>query len=243
MFHDGWQTEGLRLTIFRDRNEHGPGLLQRVIGTPPLSTQQNPQEGTVVEQAESDGNNLLMVSALGRLDWHIQPLLPSQQTNEPLVLKFSTQTIPLLFKALGASLENPIQANRLALGVNLIQFVDSPRHGHEILAQYLHDVELDTNSLDLMYRINKRRESRSIHGVDVNRLSTWSLEVLNTSSIQFNPVTSEVRVINTQSHCVRLAMDINTPEWPNTVTSSQLFSLLDEFYMLAQEIASHGDIS
>ena len=221
MFHDGWQTESLRLTIFRDRNEHGPGLLQRVIGTPPLSTQQNPQEGTVVEQAESDGNILLMVSALGRLDWHIQPLLPSQQTNEPLVLKFSTQTIPLLFSALGASLENPIQANRLALGVNLIQFVDSPRHGHEILAQYLHDVELD----------------------DVNRLSTWSLEVLNTSSIQFNPVTSEVRVINAQSHCVRLAMDINTPELPDSVTSSQLIGLLDEFYMLAQEIASHGDIS
>jgi hypothetical protein len=63
--------------------------------------------------------------------------------------------------------------NRLAFTGSLLQPVDNHPAGYEILNRYMRWVEIDPQSSEFLYRINRRANSTAVQGLDLNRLSTW----------------------------------------------------------------------
>jgi hypothetical protein len=136
-------------------------------------------------------------------------------------------------------------ALRLALGGELVSPVDSVTQGYEYLRQYLPALKLD-NSSDLLYRINRPRQSKTNPSVKINRLSTWGLIQGTILSLQLTgPGGPRPSVSVSPSHrpACRLELDVNTaPEAQVELRADDIRALLKEFTELASEIADQGDV-
>lgn len=189
-------------------------------------------------------DRLLLVSAYGRLDWHLQPSQsePSAPRRGLLMLATSDPTLALLSRALKVSIPRQRQVYRLALGATLIHPVSHLANGLALLSGYLPRLELETHGdRDFIYRINRRRTSSSARHVEINRIAAWSLEEVISGSIQLTPYQAP-QVSTTPYLCVKLVMDINTVPGGNAFPVDRIPSLFAECKKFAHEIAVKGDV-
>lgn len=188
-----------------------------------------------------------------RLDWVL-----NSEVGEPDDLRADLPTVsfrksldvllPLVEKWL--TLNNCPAAKRLALGVVLLQPVDTKQQGYEKLGPYLEKVvTLDpAGSSDFRYTINRRRNSEIVPDLEINRLTTWFVWVwkrvkLSVRMRSDTEVTREQETGEQQMAC-RLDMDINTvAEFQGEFTPQRQGELLQELSKLATEIAVKGDVA
>ena len=77
-------------------------------------------------------------------------------------------------------LEDSPPIKRLAFAGKLLQFVDSRDEAYRRMNGYLPGVEVDPDTTDFMYRVNRPRDSQTgIAGLRINRLCTWSAVKFN----------------------------------------------------------------
>jgi hypothetical protein len=135
-------------------------------------------------------------------------------------------------------LETCPTVQRLAFGGVMLQPVQDRQTGYQQLSQYLPSVQIDiANSSDFLYGINRKRDSRVIPGLGINRLSRWSMLAQQNISMQIPPILGPLY------HACQLEMDINTaPEFQREFEQGQLMPIFQELVDLAIEIAIHGDI-
>lgn len=102
---------------------------------------------------------------------------------------------------------------RLAFAGSLLQFVPSKEEAYSRLNKYLHGVEVDPDTSDFMYRLNRQRDSRTgIAGLRINRLCTWAAAKLTFGLHAVSKGTGETREVpirEAQNACV-IELDINT---------------------------------
>ena len=238
----GWNIERFRLTLLHPEPAPTEGLWRSLRTSEPESIESKPREQVLVEQGPVGQNRLVLVSASGRLDWHLQPSPSASAHSGPMLLAGSDPTLPMLTQALKVSLQRHRQVHRLAFGATLLRQVKDLADGLKVLSGYLPRLELETHGdRDFMYRINRRRISSSAHHVQVNRVATWSLEEVVSGSIQLGPY--QAPQVNTTPYlCVRLVMDINTVPSGSAISIDRMPSLLDSFMESAREVATKGDV-
>jgi hypothetical protein len=137
---------------------------------------------------------------------------------------------------------------RLAFGAVLLQPKQSLGEGYRQLEIYLSPfLKLDPErSSDFLYRINRRRNSKiSINGLQMNRLSTWS--VASTSLVEFSVgavAGGSIRSIpGLTLFACRLELDINThAEFRGEFSAEHSGQIFQELVELGLEIARKGDI-
>jgi hypothetical protein len=128
------------------------------------------------------------------------------------------------------------------LGVTLSQPVAELAFGLAMLSKYLPRLELETyGDRDFLYRINRRRISQSAHHVQFNRLASWSLEEVQSSSVQFGAAHRSPKVTSTPSLLIRLVLDINTVA-SSAISVDRMPALFAECIESAREIAVNGDV-
>ncbi len=136
--------------------------------------------------------------------------------------------------------------NRFAFGSDLLQPVDSQIRGNQRISEYLRSVNIDLeHSSDFAYQINRPCASGVIKGMQINRLSKWSViriqtifQVINSGQgvVAPNPLSSEV--IN----ACRLEVDINTSaDFHYDIPKDSFIPILDELINLGTSITEHGD--
>lgn len=238
-----WNIEGLRLTLFHPDVEPAAGLWRSLRETEPESIESKPRDQTLVEHGPVGPNRLVLASAAGRLDWYLQSLSSEPQSARgPLMLMGTDPAIPMLAQALRASLGRHRQVLRLAFGATLLRQVESQDEGLAVLSPYLPRLELQAHGdRDFMYRINRRRRSRSASHATINRVAVWSVEEIVSSSIRVT--SNQPPRFNATPHlCAKLVLDINTvPEGP-AISVGRMPDLFDEFAELAREISTRGDV-
>ena len=243
-----WQTQYLRLIAFtiEPAFEHSRNWWRDLTGLEPqTSTEKRPRQ----EREDSgpyDGAELSLAVDLLRVQWTAAMALDA--TNPPSAVPVIGPFLEkrewfrdLMGRWLGG-LDRPIR--RLALAGTLLVGVDNRRAAYERLNQYLRCVDLDPDSTDFLYRINRARPSNlGISGLVVNRLTTWAALVNTFHRQMFMPADPEmVQRASESSSSVMLELDINTSgDRREALPQDRLGEILAELADAALDVASRGD--
>ncbi len=133
---------------------------------------------------------------------------------------------------------------RLALAGILIIPVDNRGAAYERLNQYLRWVEIDPNSRDFLYRINRALpNSRVVGDVAINRLMTWAAVVqIYLRQVIMPGNLDATQFVRGESLGVLLDLDINTTaERQTPLPQDRLGPLFAELIDEARDIARDGD--
>lgn len=244
-----WQTGELRLTAFtRD-----PIDAEKLVHWVELTREQpdvsrfRPRDQELLEAGPFLDSWLTLDVATTRIDWRLivnpnEPRdgLPTVGGFDPMQEKFR-KIMKKWFK------QSP-QLNRLAFGAVLLLPVEIKEDGYRKLDRLLPSVKINAEkSTDFSYGINRRRSSQSgIEGLEINRLSSWSLARISGLMIEMaadEPSKSRVLNLGEPILACSLKLDINTGlEFRRGLKKSMLPRLFDELVELGNEIATKGDI-
>lgn len=244
-----WQIEGLRLSTFviDTIDPANRKFWESLIGTSPDEVHSRPRQPSVKEEGPFLNGWLSVEASNNRIDWRLShdPKNPPQElpaVGPYDVLRGEFQELMKRWLTLCP----PI--HRLAYGAVLLLPIRSLPDAHTMLDNLLPAVKIDRdNTRDLLYRINMRRASFcSIEGLEINRLSTWSVVRISEMLIDIPPGGQQspkfTPLIRSKNVC-RLELDINTaPEFPQELDKSVVSALFDELVELGSEIAAEGAI-
>ena len=237
-----WGVESFRLSVFHSTPGDHSGLWEHLIGSSPESKNERPREQTVQVEGPVDRNRLVLVTQTNRLDWHIAPGAPKDPSSTELVFLTDAGWASQLFhKALEVSVKQVRQVGRLAFGAVLLQPVADMEGAERVLSGYLPISGLERGVQDLLYRINRRCKSQSAPHVLVNRIATWSAELVQSGAFQIGPPDHRP-IMDTRAHrVVRLILDINTSPDNNAISPDRMPPILAELLGFGQQIAVTGD--
>ena len=238
-----WQAQSLRLTAFpaKAEIETRPTWWKYLFGEPAEKITSQPKEFLHQEEGTLENSKFRLKIQPGRIDWELEvsPDLPGAIEGIPVIASFPKAlnlVLPLLLRWLSVC---PV-LQRLAFGAKLIQPVSGHAAGYRCLNKYLPHVQLDLESSDFMYRINRRRNSVSgIPDLQINRLTTWSvLRMILSLSAGGTPLSPM------EHYACNLQLDVNTsPESVSELPKDKYSQLFEELVTLGKEIAIKGDIA
>ncbi|HBI45962.1 MAG TPA: hypothetical protein DDY78_24360 [Planctomycetales bacterium] len=136
---------------------------------------------------------------------------------------------------------------RLAFNAKLIRYADNRDALYHMLNIYLHDVEVDPKSADLLYRINRKRPSRAMLPVEleINRLSTWAAMkfTIAVQGVMASGETTPTFPTTVDRMACVMELDINTDQdFSGPLNPDQLPQVFVELVSLGTEIAECGDV-
>ncbi len=233
-----WEAQNLRLTAFPVPKSDIKSVFkwEETIGELPENSSSHPRAG-MLEESGGFGNGILSLKLIpGRIDWHYLSFVPSETVPESFPnLGYFLDTIELFKSTMLKWFDSCSSVNRLAFGAQLIRHSESHKHAYNMLNEYLHSVEVDPDSSDFSYSINRKRSSGiQIPGLEINRLSKWrAVKMINkVEGLDEDPIFG-----------VNLELDINTvPKNDLEITKEYFPSLFNELIEIAIEIAENGDI-
>ena len=187
-----------------------------------------------------------MFSQAGRVDWTLVATEEgSSETSKLAALgPVSTDTLGPFIEIVKNWLNESPPANRLAFGATLGRPTANAQTGYKEIQPYITTVHLNPqDTSDFFYRINRPRESAASPGTMINRLSSWTVELVGTVGITVEPTTPKVAAnIQGQQYICKLDLDINTAILDDGVVKDDAYSIFQELVAHGQEIASKGDI-
>lgn len=245
-----WQAENLRLSAFvvnaiDPTKRH---FWESLIGTPPNEIRHRPQQQLVIEEGPFLNGRLCVEVANSRVDWRLLPDLSNPPRDLPTVGSYDV--LEHGFRELMQRwLADCPPVHRLAYGGVLLLPAESLPGALRRLDELLPTVHVDPEiTQDFMYRINKRRDSRSgIEDLKINRLSTWAaMQVIETQihvSEGDQGTLNVTQLPNSRGLC-RLEFDINTiPEFDQELDEDKVLDIFNELVDIGNEIATEGDVT
>lgn len=199
---------------------------------------------TQEDRGSFGGANLSLLVSPNKIEWLVQPGADSDAApgGLPTLGPFRAKLdwfVDLTTHWLNTA--RPTLA-RLVFSGKLLRVTSSHADAYRYMETRLPCVKsLQINSIepnDFALYVNRRRPSRVVENLEINRVSTWSR--LNFSIIA-DPKAEKKFTWPRESY-VALEFDINTaPEWPNVLPRELLSPLFKELVDLGIEIADRGD--
>ncbi len=239
-----WQAQYLRLIAFPTQPHVGVDQhwWTDLTGAESESTTRKRHERE--EQGPFEGAILSLSIDLVRIQWTANPRIDENQVQMPPTVGAFGERQAWFRGLMERWLEQCPEISRLAFACLLLQPVESREVGYETLNRYLRWVDIDPQSSDFMYRINRRRESAAVPGLSINRLGTWSVGRFVEVEAQIGPPGVTAQIVPQIAHACALELDVNTvPEPANRILPHQnLPRLFGELVDLGIDIATHGDV-
>ncbi len=242
-----WQAQYLRLIAFPTVPAFGHSVnwWRDLTGVEPQSNIDRPQRQEQEVSGNYDGVELSLAVVLLRAQWTAVPILDPANPPDgfPRIGPFLERRMwfrDLMVRWLD-QVQQPIR--RLAFAGTLVQQVDDHRAAYERLDQYLRWVDIDPESSDFLYRINRRRPSNSgIAGLNLNRLATWAAMMFQIQRVAFVGGAPPVQQPGRESHAATVDLDINTSaDREEPLPRERLGQLFTELTDVALDVATHGD--
>ena len=217
------------------------------VGSKPEVEQINRQKGVKEQTGSLYDNRLIMASQPGRVDWTLVAMGEgSPETSKLSALgPMSDDTFDPFVKIVKSWLDKSPPANRLAFGATLGKPTADIQTGYKKILPYLHAVQPNPQDIShLLYQINRPRESTVRPGIMINRLNTWTVELLGTVGVVVEPTTPKASAnIQGQQYICKLDLDINTSTLDDSVVKDDAYSIFQELVYNGKEIASKGDVA
>lgn len=239
-----WQAQNLRLISFpiEPQNTTPQNWWRDLIGTDRETRTEKRAE--VTEQGVVEGVSLALSIDLLRLQWTAAPNRSANEVPEgpPTIGSFLNRA-DWFRQYMHRWLEMSPPINRLGFAGRLLLPVETREAGYQMIDRYLRWVDIDPQSTDLLYRINRKVLSRTGSSeLYINRLMTWSVGQF---SIVIHAEVGQAAQQQTlsQTQACLLELDINTAPNPSggELMRNQLTQLFDELVDLGVEIATRGD--
>jgi hypothetical protein len=171
----------------------------------------------------------------GAIQWVLEK---TPATEKPDAFLLSPDALISFRELVPRLLVNAPPIRRLAFGGQFFLRVEDRAHGYKVLEKYLHlGLKYSDDEGDFYYQYNRRRWSRCVPGIQINRLSRWTWVPLGEVRIV------DGKLVSPRESACRLELDINTaPEFQETIPSDRTVPLFEEMIDLAVEISARGDV-
>jgi len=192
------------------------------------------------EQGPFHGGRLtLHINPVGVIEWSLSFIPPKELPEEfPNIGRFEDIYVPFC-SLVHAWFNLAPRLDRLAFGAVVLLPVANRMEGYTRLESYLPGLRLEGTS-DLEYRINRRRRSRHVEGLEINRLVQWA--VVEMRIIQAPGGRGEFLGSSTGQFACQTQLDINTvPEYRGGFEGAQAQAVFDELVTLGRETIEVGD--
>jgi len=242
-----WYAESLRMTAFLSPSAKvsAQNWWEDIVGELPQNEISQPKTGVKrydgLFKDDSTEGALLLTIQPARIDWQILPL-ESGIPGFPRIGLFTNSSMSFQDLML-RWLENSPSLQRLAFGANLWHLAEDYNQLCKRISHYL-SFDLDSNSSDFSYQINRPRESNSIKesNLKINRLSKWGVSSVFKVEIPSKTVTQNF-VAQASEIALSLNLDINTMgDFPINSGSENYKKVFRELIEAGKEISEKGDI-
>ena len=217
----------------------------KIVDGKPEGERINHQNGVKEQTGSLDGNRLVMVSRLGRVDWtHVVTEGQSETAKLPALGPMSTDTLDPFMGIVKNWLNESPPINSLAFAAALGRPTADVQTGYKEIQPYIPAVQLNRQGItDFFYRINCPEESKVRPGTVINRLSSWTVTSFGTVGVTVEPATSKAAAnMQRQQHVCKLDLDINTTFLDEVVVKDDAYSIFRELVGHGLEIAGKGDV-
>ena len=244
MEKDDWKIELIRLTIFVDDELHSKNLedwLTKISGQDPI--QINKTGTTFLGISKLDSSFLKLQWKKNRIDLILNANILEVENNIGEFSMFDKYCNEYILKYFDME-ECPL-SNRIALGVILYVPIKDNVEGMKRLKRYLKSVNIIDEAGDFLYRINIPLKSNAENEIDINRLVTWNVGLIQILQMDINPSLAIYNPTEEASSIVcRVEMDLsttqNTTVKMNTVQQKKIATKLID---IANGIAESGENS
>jgi hypothetical protein len=244
-----WQAQYLRLIGFPDQPQNSvqQNWWHDLTGIDPETRVRRRLE--VEEEGVFEGNSFSLSIDLLRLQWTLAPRMSPDNLPQgpPTLGSFIEHKERFRFHMHNWLAMSP-PVKRLAFTGVLVQPVESREAGYDLLNCYLRCVDIDRESRDILYRINRPvRSETDVPNLYINRLSTWSVAmftlVIREQLVGMAGQEAGHQVAMDSKFACLLELDINTvPEPPDRILPREsLPRILDELINLGTALATVGD--
>ena len=237
-----WQVESFRVTCFPSSATefNAANWWQDVVGEQPENTVVRARDGFRQDEGNFNGRKVVLGIQPIRIDW----LMGSKGEENELTISSFQDSLDSFLELMSRWFKISPPLRRLAFGVILALPVNDRRSGYEFIANYLPDVKLDpVRSSDFLYQINRLRNSQLVSGLEINRLSKWSVVKQGLARVDLLPEARVSLFPSSDTFSCRSELDINTSaDYKNDLPVDKLTNVFLELVDLAKEIALKGDI-
>jgi hypothetical protein len=133
-----------------------------------------------------------------------------------------------------------LEPPRVAFAATFVSPVADRESGYRCLDGVLPNLALNSKAQDFLLQINLPRQSLSVPGVTINRLSKWSVAQFQLLSI--TPGGGVVVQGSPSQFAAQCEVDINTTAETQIPRGTSLVSLLQELQTLAEELKERGPV-
>ena len=241
-----WQIENLRFSVFlaRPTTPKPVGSWVDVVGQDADDTRikGTGEQRVVTQQGPFAGAVMQAEVRLDRIDWHLLPPPPKTPSKRPTAGAYEKGK-ERFQDAMRAWLDAvQTDANRMAYGAVLSLRSGSRSDSLRVLDNLLTTVKVDPqDTWDFDYSVNRRRGSKSVSDLAINRLAKWSLGTEIVGRLELPVGGGQPRMNTATLHLPMLTLDINTdPDFPGPLARPR--EVLAELVELGTEIAREGDV-
>ena len=247
-----WRAQLFRATAYTTKNYgvEASKWWDNVVGEPPESKTEKLKESILSLEGPCGPYRLLLNCTLHRIDWILAGELKLDQ-EMPEIPNLGDYTVVLKFFSdrLSPWFNSAPPVLRLAFGPVLVIPVDDKVSGYKAIQRYLPSLKLDAEaSSDLLYQINRPRQSNVVTDLTINRLQKWSVARLQRFAMSAE-VGLQLQLLQAATYepafngC-RLELDINTSaDVTEPLPAKSVRPLYEELVHLATEITDRGDIA
>ncbi len=239
-----WDAQLLRLTAYPVDPEavDADRWWEELTGNEPESVTKKKLERQYEGLYENAGLQLTINPVV--VQWNRFPALDPMDLSDEFP---NVGTFPVASTSFASMMEKWLKVSpplkRLALGTVLLQPVENHESGYRLLNDYLPFVQLDPDTSDFNFKINRRRPSNcGIEGLKINRLMNWSLLRWKIDLNVSQGGNSPRQLAPASGVACRVELDVNTvPDFEGELPQDPLIPLCQELMQLGQEIAAAGD--
>ena len=244
-----WYVKELRLSVFlTDTIDPARAhFWESLVGKTPDEIHNKPRQPWVREEGSLLNGRLCVEVRSNRVDWKLLPIPSVDHHGLPFVVG-AYDILEQSFRDLMQRwLANPLSLYRLGYGSELLSSAKDMLSAYKKLGDLLPAVDIEPkNTHDFLYRINRRTSSCNVKGLEINRISTWSVIQTTETIVDIFPdgkhIPKVTQLQNPSSIC-QLDLDINTiPEFNHELDKKAVSRIFHELVDLGNEIAAKGDV-
>ena len=246
--YGAWQVHQLRLTVFpisQTSTGRAPGLWEAAMGREPDNIDFRLKEKLTIEQGMDENIHLQVITRRDRIDWILQSQPPLRNGGYPKIVPVIRDLAAAdrsIRNAVVASRKFVAQVNRIAFVITLIEISSDLDDAIGRLSPYLPDLRLGNAGEDFSYQVNRRRGSKAIPRIRINRLAKWSIFQFGSINLDVRPAARPVFDVSEVTFTARLDLDINNVPSGSAISQKKIPALIGELAEMASEIALKGDI-
>ena len=212
MENNDWKIELMRLTIFVDDDINSKNLenwLIKISGQDPI--QLNKTGTTFLGISKLESSFLKLEWKQNRIDLILNADAPEVENNIGEFSMFNTYCNEYILKYF--DMDGCPISNRIALGIILYVPIKNNLEGMTRLKRYLKSVNIIEEAGDFHYRINIRLKPNEDNEIEINRLVTWHVGVIQILRMDINASLKSYNQTEEASGLVcRVEMDLNTTQ-------------------------------